>query len=52
MITWPEVQGLMAGLLSVESPPASQSKLTTWAEEHADVLGRHYASELERRRIG
>ena len=24
--------------------------LTDWAREHADILGRHYASELARRR--
>ena len=52
MITWPEVQGLMAGLLSVDSTPTGQTKLTTWAEEHADALGRNYASELKRRRVG
>ena len=51
MITWPEVQGLMDGLLYVDSPPTGQTKLTTWAEEHAETLGRHYASELNRREV-
>jgi uncharacterized protein YbjT (DUF2867 family) len=51
MITWPEVQGLMDGLLYVDSPPTGQTKLTTWAEEHVEVLGRHYASELNRRKV-
>jgi uncharacterized protein YbjT (DUF2867 family) len=51
MITWPEVQGLMNGLLYVDSPPTGQTKLTTWAEEHAETLGRHYASELNRRKV-
>ena len=51
MITWPEVQGLMDGLLYVDSPPTGQTKLTTWAEEHAESLGRHYASELNRRKV-
>jgi uncharacterized protein YbjT (DUF2867 family) len=51
MITWPEVQGLMDGLLYVDSPPTGQTKLTTWAEKHAESLGRHYASELNRRKV-
>jgi uncharacterized protein YbjT (DUF2867 family) len=51
MITWPEVLGLMADLLYVESQPTGQTKLTAWAEEHADSLGQHYANELERRKV-
>jgi len=51
MITWPEVQGLMAGLLYVNSPPTGQTKLTTWAEENASSLGQTYASELVRRKV-
>jgi uncharacterized protein YbjT (DUF2867 family) len=51
MITWPEVKGLMNGLLYVDSPPTGQTKLTTWAERHAEILGRHYASELSRRKV-
>jgi uncharacterized protein YbjT (DUF2867 family) len=51
MITWPEVQGLMDGLLYVDSPPTGQTKLTTWAEENAETLGQHYASELNRRKV-
>ncbi|NOX56650.1 MAG: NAD(P)H-binding protein [Planctomycetes bacterium] len=50
LITWDEVQGLMADLLYVEAPPAGQTRLTEWANEHADELGRRYASELARRR--
>ncbi|OGO18603.1 MAG: epimerase [Chloroflexi bacterium RBG_16_48_8] len=51
MITWPEVQGLMADLLHVYSPPTGHTQLTTWAEENAYSLGQHYASELMRRKV-
>lgn len=50
VITWEEVLGLMAGLLCTASPPAGRTALTDWATEHADTLGRRYASELARRR--
>lgn len=49
MITWEEVLGLMADLLYVDSPPAGATKLTDWAQKHADTLGKRYASELGRR---
>jgi uncharacterized protein YbjT (DUF2867 family) len=52
LLTWDEVQGLMAGLLSVDAPPAGPTRLTDWAAERASVLGRRYASELARRRKG
>jgi hypothetical protein len=50
MITREEIQGLMAGLLCVDAPPAGDTRLTDWAKEHADHLGVRYASELARRR--
>lgn len=50
MITRDEIRGLMADLLYVDSPPAGHTRLTDWAREHADSLGRRYASELARRR--
>lgn len=50
VITREEIDGLMAGLLCVDSPPTGETKLTDWAAEHADTLGRRYASELARRR--
>ncbi len=50
MITREEIRGLMADLLYVDAPPAGQTKLTDWATEHASQLGRHYASELARRK--
>ena len=49
VITRQEIKGLMAGLLSVDSPPVGTTKLTDWAREHAESLGRCYASELARR---
>ena len=49
MITREEVEGLMADLLHVDSPPAGQTRLTDWARKHADTLGRRYTSELARR---
>lgn len=50
MITWEEIDGLMQNLLYVDSPPAGETRLTDWTREHAESLGRHYASELARRR--
>jgi uncharacterized protein YbjT (DUF2867 family) len=50
ILTREEIDGLMADLLCTDSPPAGTTKLTEWAKAHADSLGRHYASELARRR--
>ena len=50
LITREEIEGLMTGLLHVDSPPAGKTRLTQWVAEHADLLGRQYASELVRRR--
>ena len=50
LITRDEVEGLMQGLLATDSEPAGQTKLSTWAREHAATLGRRYATELGRRR--
>ena len=50
MITRDEVEGLMADLLVTSSPPAGSTRLTDWARQHADTLGKHYASELARRK--
>ena len=50
LITREEIRGLMAGLLYVDAPPAGSTRLTDWARSHAGDLGRHYASELARRR--
>jgi NADH dehydrogenase len=50
MVTWDEVRGLMGNLLYVDAPPAGTTRLTEWARERATTLGRHYTSELARRR--
>jgi NADH dehydrogenase len=50
MITRDEVEGLMANLLVTNSPPAGTTRLTDWARQHAGTLGKHYASELARRK--
>ncbi len=49
-ITREEIQGLMDGLLCVDTPPVGRTKLTDWMAANAGELGRHYASELARRR--
>jgi len=50
LITRDEVEGLMQDLLATESKPTGQTKLSSWAREHAATLGRRYATELGRRR--
>ena len=50
VITRDEIEGLMADLLHVDSPPTGTTHLTHWVKEHADTLGRHYTSELARRK--
>jgi uncharacterized protein YbjT (DUF2867 family) len=50
VITRDEIRGLMAGLLYVAASPTGITKLTDWAQEHRELLGRRYASELARRR--
>ncbi len=50
IVTRDEVKGLMRGLLCTASPPAGTTRLSAWAADHADTLGRRYASELARRR--
>lgn len=49
VITREEIGGLMAGLLAVDSKPLGKAKLTEWAYENRDTLGKIYASELARR---
>ena len=50
MITWPEVKGLMQGLLSTNSKPVGKIKLSKWAKDNRETLGISYARELRRRR--
>ena len=49
-ITREEIRGLMAELLYVSTPPTGQTPLTSWMKKNAAMLGRRYASELDRRR--
>ena len=48
-ITRDEIGGLMSDLLYTDSPPTGSTRLTEWAQQHANTLGRRYASELQRR---
>jgi len=51
MMTWDEVQNMMANKLSVKgAAPVGSTRLTEWIHAHADQLGRRYASEWARRR--
>ncbi len=50
MITREEIAGLMANLLFVDTPATGTTRLTDWISHHAATLGRHYTSELARRR--
>ena len=50
LITREEIEGLMANLLWVSSPPTGTTRLTEWIKQNADGLGIKYASELVRRR--
>ncbi len=50
VVTRDEIRGLMSNLLYVDTPPAGTTKLTDWARQNADQLGRRYASELARRK--
>lgn len=52
LVTRDEIEGLMAGLLYVNSPPAGKTRLTDWTREHAESLGKQYSSELARRKDG
>ncbi|MBX3388205.1 MAG: NAD(P)H-binding protein [Phycisphaeraceae bacterium] len=49
IITREEIEGLMRGLLFSDSPRTGGTRLTEWAQENRDRLGRRYASEVGRR---
>ncbi|MSQ21776.1 MAG: NAD-dependent epimerase/dehydratase family protein [Dehalococcoidia bacterium] len=48
IVTRDEVRGLTASLLLSQAPPTGQMRLGDWLEEHAESVGRRYASELAR----
>ncbi len=50
VLTREEIDGLMEGRLAVDSTPTGDTRLTEWMQRHADTLGKHYTSELDRRR--
>jgi NADH dehydrogenase len=50
VITRDEIEGLMQDLLVTASPPVGRIRVSAWARQHAPTLGRHYATELGRRR--
>lgn len=49
IITREEIDGLMRGLLYSDSAKTGAIRLTEWARENRDQLGRRYASEVGRR---
>lgn len=51
LLTRDEIDGLMDNLLYVDDQPAGTTRLTQWLDENSETLGRHYASELARRRV-
>lgn len=48
VLTRDEVEGLMENLLVSENPPTGKTRLSDWLNQHADTVGTHYASELNR----
>jgi NADH dehydrogenase len=48
VVTKDELDGLMAGLVVTGGPTTGQRRLSTWLADHADVVGRRYASEVSR----
>jgi len=50
VLTRDEIDALMSSLLDTDSPATGTTRLTDWAQRHAESLGRHYHSELARRR--
>jgi len=50
LLTRQEIDGLMCDLLFTNSQPVGTTKLTDWARENRDLLGKRYASEIARHR--
>ena len=50
VLTWDEVEGLLANLLVSNQPPTGHTLLSQWLEENADWIGTRYMSELGKRR--
>lgn len=47
-LTWQEYLGLSASLLVSSAPPLGRTRLSAWLADHANQVGRQYASELAR----
>jgi NADH dehydrogenase len=48
VLTWEEVQGLMANLLVSKGAPTGTTRLSEWLKKNAASVGAKYASELAR----
>jgi NADH dehydrogenase len=48
LLTRDELAGLMRGLVTTDGPATGTISLREWMQEHAETLGRNYASELAR----
>jgi NADH dehydrogenase len=48
VVTKDELAGLMAGLVTTDGPATGTRSLTAWLAQHAEVIGRRYASEVSR----
>ncbi len=48
VLTRHELEGLTGGLLDADGPATGETALGAWADEHADEIGRRWASELDR----
>jgi uncharacterized protein YbjT (DUF2867 family) len=48
VLTADELRGLMAGLVASRQTPTGTTRLSDWLRQHADEVGRAYASELAR----
>jgi NADH dehydrogenase len=48
VLTPDEVKGLLADLLGTDGPATGETRLTDWLRDHADSVGREYASEVGR----
>lgn len=47
VLTWDEVEGMMAGLLTSDSVPTCEIRFSEWVGENGALLGREYRSELQ-----
>jgi uncharacterized protein YbjT (DUF2867 family) len=48
LLTRDELRGMMAELVTTDGPATGSIALTDWLHERGDLLGRRYASEVER----